>query len=149
MRLGRGLDSLPHSGVFPSSPQTSLPSPAQVAHPAHHLLTGACSKQADVTESCIQLQNTEARSDDKEATSPGLRIEAQLVSLPGPGSHRLWSAFLDDCLESQGNAAPCKLVVGRERRDLSPQPPPHSCSMCVLPKGSRELSQLSTRQKAS
>lgn len=68
---GGGLDAQPHSGVFPSSPQTSLPS-THVAHLAHHLLTGACSKRVDVMESCIQLQNTEGLSDDKEATSPGL-----------------------------------------------------------------------------
>lgn len=38
-------------------------------------------------------------------------------------------------------------LVGRGAEGCVPPTPQHSCSMCVLPKGSRELNQLSTRQR--
>lgn len=79
-------------------------------------------KQADVTESCIQLQNTEGSSGDKEATSPGLEDRG-----PAGFCTRSWLTgferhFSDDCL-SHGNAA-FRQAGGRGAEGFVPPTPP-------------------------
>lgn len=142
------MHSLTQGFFRPHHRPPSLPS-THVAHLAHHLLTGACSKRVDVMESCIQLQNTEGLSDDKEATSPGLEGGSAgfwylVLALRGFERH-----FSDDCLKVKGMQLPSCGWWGGEQRDVStPHPPTFLLHVCPA-QGEQRAESVVHKTKAS